>query len=149
MTRQTTSQPQPLDPRLKNNAKEWMDRNDWYDPSGTDMDSRMVLTLDDAMAKEGWNPTTKEYWDELDARAKKYLPHKYNLGHNTQQKSKSRSPVAGGSGESSSNSGGGAYRLSAERVSALKDAGMWEDSAKRADAIRRFKEFDATNASNK
>ena len=68
--------PQPLDPRLVNHAQRWMERNKWYDPTAKDQDSRIAMTLDQQMANEGWDPTTQQYWEELDNRLQKYLPHR-------------------------------------------------------------------------
>jgi hypothetical protein len=139
------SQPQPLDPRMKQHAEDWMAQNQWYDPSGQDMDSDLVLKLDERMAKEGWNPTTKAYWDELDARVKKYIPHRSLSGYNkstSPPKSQGRVPVSGADNETGSSPNKGVYHLSAARVQALKDAGIYEDPKKRADAIARFKAYD-------
>lgn len=142
--RQQQPQPQPLDPRLKMQAEQWLERNNWYDPNGSDMDSRVALTVDQELHREGWNPTTEQYWEELDARLKKYLPHRYNSGYNKSQRTgetRPRAPVAGSGRESSVTTSGG-YKLSAERVQALKDAGLWDDPKQRADAIKRFKQYD-------
>lgn len=134
--------PQPLDPRLVNHAQEWVSERSWYDPSGTDIDSDMVLKLDARLAQEGWNPTTKEYWDELGKRVDKYLPHRAKSGYNS-SKNQGSMPVAGSSRDgSTSSSSQGAYKLSSDRVQALKDAGMWDDPKQRAAAIQRFKQFD-------
>lgn len=135
--------PQALDPRLVNHAQSWMNANKWYDPAGKDTDSRVVLTLDNQLAAEGWNPTTKEYWDELDARVKKYLHHRATGDKIT--RNKPRSVVSGGSRESSSSKGRDSYSLSAERVKSLKDAGLWDDPKKRAEAIKRFRDWDQQN----
>ena len=140
---QQAPQTQPLDPRLKVQAETWLERNDWYDPQTGDMDSKVALSVDQAMAAEGWNPTTPQYWDELDARLKKYLPHRYTSGYNKPQRSseKRNAPVAG-SGRESSSQGSGGYRLSAERVQALKDSGIWEDPKQRAEAVKRYADYD-------
>ena len=142
---QQSQQPRPLDPRMQKHAEDWMSRNQWYDPQGSDLDSDMVLKLDDRLVQEGWNPSTQEYWEELDARVKKYLPHRFNSSYNKPQgssaASKPRVPVAG-SGNTTSTASKGVYHLSAERVQALKDAGVYDDPVKRADAIRRFQEHD-------
>lgn len=142
-----SQQPRPMDPRVISNAQSWIERNSWYDPSGADADSDLVTKLDSRLVQEGWNPMTPQYWDELDARVKKYLPHRAVSGYNkSQQNSASRPKVpVGGSGSESSSGGKGAYRVSPERVQALKDAGSWDDPVKRADAIRRFQEYDRTN----
>lgn len=137
-------QQQPLDPRLKVQAESWLERNSWYNPEGGDMDSKVALSVDQALHAEGWNPTTPQYWEELDARLKKYLPHRYNSGYNKSQRTTETprsAPVAGSGRESSATSSGG-YRLSAERVQALKDAGTWDDPKARAEAVKRYQEYD-------
>lgn len=146
MSRQTT-QPQAIDPRLKAHADVWASKNKWFDASGNDTDSRIALTIDSQMAKEGWNPATSEYWDELDSRIKKYLPHRVSRGYNSGKGNKSSSPVSGGSRENS-NASSASYTLSQERVNALKEAGLWDDSVKRAEAIKRFQQYDKENGSN-
>ena len=146
---QQTQQPKPLDPRLRQNAQEWMERNPWYDPSGSDADSDLVLKIDNRLVQEGWNPSTKEYWEELDSRVKKYLPHKTVSSYNkptVNQQSRPKVPVAGSDQESNSSAAKGTYRLSPERVKALKEAGIYDDPVKRADAIRRFQQYDKDNA---
>jgi hypothetical protein len=146
VSRQAT-QPKTLDPRLKNHAEAWASKNKWFDASGSDTDSRIALTIDSQMDKEGWNPTTSEYWEELDARIKRYLPHKVSKGYNQNKGNKSAAPVAGGNKEMS-NSSKSSYTLSQERVNALKDAGLWDDPEKRAKAIKNFQAYDKQQGSN-
>lgn len=143
---QRQQQPQALDPRMLNHAQGWMEQHNWYDPSGRDQDSRVVLTLDNQLASEGWNPTTPEYWEELNSRVKKYLPHRFSGGNirNNGKPQARKSPVAG-SGRDSASGKEGTYKLSADRVNALKDAGIWDDPAQRAEAIKRFREYDRAN----
>ena len=141
--KQRQSAPQPLDPRLANHAQEWMSKNKWYDPSAKDQDSEIAMRIDQRLAQEGWDPTTKEYWEELDSRVKKYLPHRANSGKVSSVKPKS--VVTGGSRESSGATQQATYKLSSERVKALKDAGIWDDPKQRAEAIKRFKEYDKQN----
>lgn len=142
---QRQAAPQPLDPRLKNHAESWMGKNKWYNPAGTDPDSRIALTVDSTMASEGWNPTTAEYWEELDSRLKRYLPHRFETKQpRTQAPRQTKVPVAG-SGREQGGSSAAPYKLSAERVAALKEAGMWNDPAAREAAIKRFREYDKQN----
>lgn len=56
------------DPRVVNQANKWASRNDWYDPSGADEDSAIAKALAGVLANEGWDPTNKDFWDELDER---------------------------------------------------------------------------------
>ena len=141
--KQKQQAPQPLDPRLVNHAQSWMERNKWYDPTARDPDSRIAMTIDQQLAEEGWNPTTEEYWQELDSRIKKYLPHK--AGRANVKDAKPRSVVTGSGRESVGSTNKASYKLSAERVEALKQAGLWDDPKARADAIRRFREYDKQN----
>jgi len=135
--------PQPLDPRLASHAQNWMQRNKWYDATGKDPDSRITLTIDQQLVEEGWDPTTEDYWKELSARVKKYLPHRVGSSKISSQ-GKPRSTVAG-SGRESSVTAKGTYRLSPERVNALKEAGLWDDPTKRSEAIKRFRDYDKQN----
>ena len=142
--KQRQQAPQALDPRLVNHAKDWMSKNRWYDPAGNDQDSRIALTLDQQLANEGWNPTTEEYWEELNNRVKKYLPHRASSGKISSNKP--RSVVAGSGREGGSSAGSSqSYKLSGDRVQALKDAGIWDDPKQRAEAIKRFREYDKQN----
>jgi len=141
--KQRSAQPPPLDQRVANNAREWTTSNSWYDPQGKDQDSRVVLMLDQTLAEEGWDPLTKEYWDELGSRVKKYLPHRANRD-NIATKDKPKSVVAG-SGRETSPGSSTTFRLSAERVKALKDAGKWEDPVERNKMIKQYRDYDRNN----
>ena len=146
-TQNNTNPQTPLNPRVTNQAQAWMERNKWYDPTGQEEDSDVVMNvIDRRMTQEGWDPAMPEYWQELDSRIKKYLPHRVNSGYNSRQGSSK--PVVTGSGKDSATSSTGTYKLSAERVSALKDAGMWDDPKQREAAIKRFREFDKQHATN-
>jgi hypothetical protein len=63
-----------LDPRHVAHAQSFMVDNDWWDPLGRDNDSKTVLTIDAALVNEGFDPTSKDYWDELRERVEKELP---------------------------------------------------------------------------
>jgi len=144
--KKATAQPrqrtiQATDPQLQRHASAWMENNQWYDPNGRDPDSRVALTIDQAMAEEGWNPKTPQYWDELDSRLQKYLPHRYTGDADEKPTQKRpRNFVTGSGRESASSSviGKNQFALSRDQVQAMKDAGMWDDPDKRAKMIRRY-----------
>ncbi len=150
---QRQSQPAPLDPTLVRHANDFMSQHTWYRPDSPDEDSLITRTIDNKLASEGWDPKTKEYWEELNKRLKKYLPHRVK-GATVQQddgaqRVKPKSPVAGSGREANtSNAAKGTFRLSPERVSAMKDAGLWDDSKKRNEAIKRYRDYDKTNKGN-
>ena len=133
---------QAPDPMVARYAGDWMSENPWYDPNGRDSDSKVALTIDQSMAEEGWNPKSQEYWEELDNRLAKYLPHRY-IGEVEKSVSPStrrpRNIVTSSGRESASSSGGkNTFTLAPEQVRAMKDAGMWDDPDKRAKMIRRY-----------
>jgi hypothetical protein len=147
LKRQSVQQPQHQtiqapDPMIQRYATGWMNENPWYDPNGRDPDSKIALTIDQAMAEEGWNPKSQEYWEELDNRLAKYLPHRYSGEVETSVNPSTRRPrnVVTSSGRESAASSGGknTFTLTPDQVRAMKDAGMWDDPDKRAKMIRRY-----------
>jgi hypothetical protein len=139
-----SSVPQAPDPRLQRYAADWMSRNDWYDPNGRDTDSKIAVKIDEELVEEGWDPTSEDYWEELDGRLSKYLPHRYSKGEPSSPRSRPRSAVTSSGRESSSSSRPGEFRLSPDRVKAIKDAGKWDDQLERQKMIRRYAEYDRT-----
>ena len=128
------------DPRLQRLAANWMERNDWYDPSGRDTDSKIAKQIDEALSAEGWNPTDADYWDELDNRLHKYLPHKYNDTTDVRSSTKRPRSVVTSSGRESVNgsTNRNTFVLKPEQVRAMKDAGFWDDPDKRSKMIKRY-----------
>jgi len=153
LKKKATQQPQQRtiqapDQQLQRLANQWMGKNEWYDPQGKDPDSKVALAIDQAMGEEGYDPRTREYWDELDNRLQKYLPHRYteDVTERPTRTSRPRSAVTGSGRESASSSGGkNSFTLSPDQVRAMKDAGMWDDAEKRAKMIRRYA-LEARNA---
>lgn len=137
--------PTPNNESVKENATSWLRNNKWYDPSGRDTDSRIAKVIDNDLASEGWDPADPEYWDELDNRLKERLPHRYAGKSGGGDRNRRSGTASGRSDVSGSPVAKNTFALSRERVQALKDAGMWDDPAKRAKAIRNYAEFDRKN----
>jgi hypothetical protein len=130
---------QAPDPQLQRHANNWMANNQWYDPSGKDPDSRRALNEDAILAEEGYDPKTAEYWEELDRRLQRVVPHRYTEDANERPRSRPRGAVTSSGREFASNNGrGNSFTLSPDQVRAMKDAGMWDDAEKRAKMIRRY-----------
>lgn len=134
---QAESEPQ-ADPKMLRHAKSWMEQNSWYDPNGGDEDSEIAKLIDAKLAKEGFDPGSAEYWEELDTRLQKRLPHRYTQSQDEPRRSKPRSFVTGSGRESSSGRQGTTFVLEPEQVRAMKDAGFWDDPAQRAKMIKRY-----------
>jgi len=130
---------QAPDPQLQRHANAWMANNTWYDPNGKDPDSRRALNEDAILAEEGYDPKTAEYWEELDRRLQRVVPHRYTEDADERPRSRPRGAVTSSGREFASNNGrGNSFTLSPEQVRAMKDAGMWDDAEKRAKMIRRY-----------
>jgi hypothetical protein len=144
---QPSQQPIQQDPKVQRYASDWMERNPWYDPSSKDMDSRIALTIDQALAEEGWDPKTEDYWEELDNRLQRSLPNRYTDSNNERTKrSRPRNVVTSSGREAASNAGGkNLYTLSPDRVKALKEAGMWDNLEIRNRMIKRYAAEDRQN----
>jgi hypothetical protein len=66
---QVRNAPAPPDPEMLSRAREFKERNPWFDFGLSDAKSRLVKRIDDALAAEGlYTANTQEYWDELEAR---------------------------------------------------------------------------------
>lgn len=136
--------PKPLDTRLINKSQQFLGKNQWYGgPTSADPDSKVLTALDNSLTAEGWDPTSDAYWVELENRTAKYLPHRVQRQGVA---ARPRSPVAGGSTPSAS--GGETFKLSPDRVQAIKSAGMWDDTAARAKMIKSYREYDKQNGRN-
>lgn len=147
-TPEPSSIPKPVDPRLTKNANDWMSRNTWYDPKNDDVDSQIVLKIDESLVKEGWDPLDPDYWDELDNRLTKYLPHRYNQNDDRSNMNRRPRSVVTSSGRESVNSArGNDYYVSPERVKAIKDAGKWDNVKERRKMIEKYAEYDRKNRS--
>lgn len=132
-----------VDPRLKSHAQEWMDDNPWYDPDAKDEDSAIVNTIDNRLAAEGWDPTTAEYWDELQRRVEKRLPSR--AGRAAAPSNRRGPPIGGGREHASASTRKEVY-VSPEAKQAMVEAGVWDDPAKRKRVLARMAEAERNNA---
>jgi hypothetical protein len=58
-------------------AAQWAQEHPWYDVNINDQDSRTVQSIDQQLYREGYDPNTQQYWDELTRRARKALPQHF------------------------------------------------------------------------
>lgn len=137
------------DPVVKRYAAEWMEANPWYDPQGKDLDSEIASRIDRKLTDEGWDPKTEEYWEELDARLSRYLPEKrkpvYNDSNSNPRNQRPRSMVESSGRESIASTRGTEFRLTPERVAAMKEAGLWDNPELRRKATEKYAMWDRAN----
>lgn len=140
------------DPIVKTFAERWMSRNSWYNPEGDDQKSRLAKKIDTQLAKEGWNPASQMYWNELDARVEAELQDVETDAYTdtteeTPRKRGPRSVVTGSERETGGGASRNTFTLTAEQVRAMKDAGMWDDPKKRAKMVQKYAEYARQNRS--
>jgi len=138
------------DPDVQRHAAKWLNRNKWYNPSGNDADSRVAKKIDEIMVAQNWNPSDPDYWDELDSRLQKELPHRYNDSNDDEPRNVRRPRnVVGSAGREASAAYGGSNRtqfvLSPDRVKAMKEVGAWDNPERKARMVKQFIEYDRQN----
>ena len=136
-TQNTSQETGAVNPKLMKLANNWMEKNDWYSPDSNDEDTAIAKVVDNRLVAEGWNPENQDYWDELDTRLQKRLPHRYTQSNDEYSRRRPKSVVTG-SGRESVSRGGNSFVLEPEQVRAMKDAGFWEDTEKRNRMIKRY-----------
>lgn len=139
------AQPQ-IDPRVQNYAKEWLEANPWYDPSGRDEDSAITKAIDNALAAEGWNPSSEEYWHELTRRVSTRLGSDEPAPAKREAAPKRKAPPIGGGREHAPASTRKEVYVTPERKQAMIDAGVWDDPAARNRYLKAYQEYDKQSA---
>lgn len=138
-----------VDPSIQRNAADWMRRNSWYRPDTSDRDSQIAKKVDELLVTEGMNPSDPDYWDELDNRLQKALPHRYNDASDGNSAVRKPRNVVGSSGREASAAYGGNNRtqfvLSPERVKAMKEVGAWDNPVRKKAMIENFIKYDRAN----
>ena len=134
--------PNPTTTEVQQNATKWLKKNSWFDPQARDTDSRIAKVIDQELAADGWDPSDSEYWEELDSRLSSRLPHRYTSKGGSSRRA---NPTASSRVSNAGASKPGTITLSRERVSAIKDAGAWDDTEKRNKMIRAYAQYDRDN----
>lgn len=132
-----------MDPRVQKLATDFITENSWYDPQGRDEDSAIVLAIDSALVRDGYDPSSPDYWNELRNRASRRLPERFKNQDSASGKREVRGgPRVGGGKEHVPTSSRKEVYISPERKQALIDAGVWDNPELRARYIKRYAEYD-------
>lgn len=139
------------DPIVQKYVTDWMEENPWYDPTGKNEESQITQVIDKKLTEEGYDPSSPDYWDELTYRVKKRLPEMSNRAYNDSsvRNQRPRSVVTSSGRESSASPRGNQYVLTPDRVSAMKEAGVWDNPDSRKRATQRYMEWDRQNKDRK
>ena len=148
-----------MDDMTMHYAKEFIQDNPWYDMQGKDEDSAIVLAIDGALMREGFQPNSEEYWEELRDRAARRLPERFKQTERRndhgedraareeprQQRQTRGGPTIGSGREHAPTSTRTEVYVSPERKQALIDAGVWDDPVLRQKYVKRYAEYDRNN----
>jgi hypothetical protein len=113
----------------------WVDeRGDWYRQPGFERATRLANRLDKELYREGFDPKTREYFDELDRRIKKEMPDLYDdfqaadagtdTGKDTRRKRSPVAPVDGDQGRQRVERNSGKIRLEQEDFDNMRRFGL-------------------------
>jgi len=111
------------------------------------------------MVRDGWDPRAPEYYDELDKRIARRLPHLAQKGNGELDPDEED---LGGKGKEERKPTGPRFRvggqerllksnevhISRERREAMVEAGVWEDPILRKKYLKRYAEYDRDHAAD-
>lgn len=142
--RQQASAPQ-VDPNVVNYAKQWMTANPWYDPQGGDRDSALTKAIDNELAREGYNPASRDYWEELTARVAEAFGEA-PATEQRQQAPRRKAPPTGNTREHAPASTKKEIYVTPERKQAMIEAGVWDDPQQRQRYLKAYQAYDTGSA---
>ena len=143
--REQVSQPR-ADPRVQNYAQEWMQANPWYSPQGGDDDSAVVNAIDAAMTSQGYDPTSRAYWEELTSRvAARVAPDDTQTRQSSPRR---KAPPQGSTREYAPSSTRKEIYVTPERKAAMIEAGVWDDPVARTRMLKAYQAYDKNGSAN-
>jgi hypothetical protein len=143
--REQAAQPQ-ADPRVVNYAQEWMQANPWYNPRGGDDDSSVVNAIDASMTSQGYDPTSRAYWEELTRRVAARVADDGGTARETAPRRKA--PPQGGTREHAPTSTRKEVYVTPERKAAMIEAGVWDDPVARNRMLKAYQAYDKNGSAN-
>lgn len=144
--REQASQPTG-DPRVVNYAQEWMQANPWYNPRGGDDDSAVVNAIDAAMTAQGYDPTSRAYWEELTRRVAARVGDD-DGGEGRQSAPRRKAPPQGTTREHAPTSTRKEVYVTPERKAAMIEAGIWDDPVARNRMLKAYQAYDKNGSAN-
>jgi hypothetical protein len=139
--REQVSRPQ-VDPRVTDYAKEWVSANPWYDPNGRDEDSRITKAIDDGLVREGYNPASRTYWEELTRRVAARVGDGDAAEAAPDARPKRRAPPTGNGREHAPASTRKEVYVTPDRKAAMIEAGIWDDPVARNRMLKAYQAYD-------
>ena len=129
------------DPRVVDYAKQWMEANQWYNPQGRDEDSAVTKAIDNALAAEGWNPASEDYWHELTRRVAARVSDDDD-GQAQNRTPRRKAPPTGNTREHTPSRTRNEVVVTPERKAAMIEAGIWDDPVRRTSQLKAYQAYD-------
>jgi hypothetical protein len=140
---QTPRPPAPADQRVLELANDFLTTHkEWYDPQGRNEESAIVLAIDQGLVRDGYDPASEDYWDELKNRAARRLPERFGKAAQKTDREARGGPAVGSGREHAPQSTRKEIHISPERKQALIEAGVWDDPVLRMKYAKRYAEYD-------
>lgn len=139
---QQQAQVPQVDPTVVSYAKQWMEANPWYDPQGRDRDSAVTKAIDNELVRDGYNPTTREYWEELTTRVADAISD----GDGAAKSTRRRAPPTGQTRQHAPASTRKEIYVTPERKQAMIEAGVWDDPVQRQRYLKAYQAYDNGSA---
>lgn len=134
-------------------ANQFKSRHPWFQ-LGKDEDSDIVSALDNRVSADGFDPSSPEYWDELEDRMRKRLPHRFKKSKTTEEedpppvtKKRNGGPTFSTGGREHRPLKKGEVFVSEERKKAMLEAGVWDDPVLRNKYLKAYQKYDQENVS--
>lgn len=132
---ETTAEAPKFDQQTMKYANDFIRKNSsWYNPRGEGRESKIVQAIDTDLYEEGYDPSQREYWEELEARAAEVLPHRFKKNPSAQK----AKVTVGGSGKDSNPASYKTVQVPKEFLQTLKAAGYEQGSEKYKAAVKSY-----------
>jgi hypothetical protein len=133
-----------VDPEIQQRARNWAESHSWYDTNLRNSDSRVAKAIEDQLFNEGqYDARNDEYWQELDERLAKYLPHRYNGAEEAGER-QPRGPQIMVGGRERPLRKNEVY-VNEDRKQAMIAAGAWDDPVLRDKYLKQYQKWDREN----
>lgn len=137
------------DPRVQSYASEWMQANPWYDPKGGDEDSAIANAIDASMTAQGYDPTSRAYWEELTRRVAARVGSDDDAPAQQRQAApRKKAPPQGSTREHAPTSTRKEVYVTPERKAAMVEAGIWDDPVARNRMLKAYQAYDKNSSAS-
>ena len=120
-------------------GRAWIQANPWFKPDGSDEDSAITKVIDTQVLRDGYDPNTLEYWQELTRRVNERFegPAKQQAAAPRKQ-----APPTGTNREHVPATTRNEVYVTPARKQAMIDAGVWDDPVARARYLKSYRDYD-------